>query len=121
MSDESRKLSIYREILELLLPHARNVETMSRLRRFISNVDLYVELELVHNVPPLLATSQFLRWDVYWLNTQARNYASACQRGARAYSERILQLIGELHCMVPAELRSELTWDGALSMQKVTK
>ena len=112
MSEDSRRLSIYREILELLLPYARNVESMNRLKRFMANVDLYVELELVHNLPPLLAHSEFLRWDVYWLNTQARNYAQACQREARAYSDRILLLISELHRMVPADLRAELTWNG---------
>lgn len=104
----TRKQEIYIDILRFLLPVARNYQTWSRWKRFVSGPDLYPELELMHNIPPLLEKAEFFRSDVHWLNTQAKMYAKACAAGERSYSSPILALIEELRVLVPDELRWEL-------------
>jgi hypothetical protein len=105
----TRKQEIYIEILRLVLPVARNYQTWSRWKRFASAPDLYPELELVHNIPPLLEVGEFIRSDVHWLNTQAKMFAKACEADPRFHSPSILPLIAELRTLVPEELRWELT------------
>jgi hypothetical protein len=61
----SKKQVIYTQILDLALPLARNVQTWPWWRRI--RFDLYPELELVHNVGPLLREPRFTIHDVYWI------------------------------------------------------
>ena len=111
----SKKQKLYSEMLDLALPHARNVQTWPWWHRL--RCDLYPELELVHNIGPLLREMQFTMRDVYWINCQACNYNTPrAVRVAPAYP--ILALIGELIALVPPELRPALTWHGADDVPK---
>jgi hypothetical protein len=111
MQPLSRKQQIYVDIIDALLPFARNVETWPRWRR-IFRVSLFPELELIHNIPPLLRASDIQIYDVHWLNTQARSYVSACQASERVSGDYIQDQICELISLVPDHLRSELLWSG---------
>lgn len=111
----SRKQAIYTRILDLALPYARSVQTWPWWRRL--RTDLYPELELVHNIGPLLREPQFTLHDVYWINTQARNYDT--QRAARdGISPTVLSEIAMLIALVPTDLRPALTWHGADDVPK---
>ena len=105
----SKKQVIYTRTLDWALPLARNVQTWPWWRRI--RFDLYPELELVHNVGPLLREQRFTDRDIYWINTQARNYS--VQRAVPAPgSAPILEAIAELIALVPPELQSKLEWQG---------
>lgn len=73
--------------------------------------DLYPELELVHNVGPLLRVPQFTVKDIYWLNVQARNYVEQCKVRGHA-GEFILVGIADLIALLPSRLRRQLEWPG---------
>jgi len=106
----SRKQQLYINILALVLPHARNIQTQGIVDRFF-DPDLYPDLELVHNIPPLLETEELTVYDVYWLNTQAANYMTACRIKERHHSEEIGGYINELASMVTGDLRKDLTFE----------
>ena len=103
----SRKQELYKDILELLLPHARNVQTWGVISRALKS-DLYPELEWVHNIPPLMSSDDVDRQDIYWLNTQAKNYLLACEKGERPHSGFVKSNIEELVKLVPSNLEGEL-------------
>jgi hypothetical protein len=70
----------YNEILTLLLPHIRNIETskgdaVRALREF------HYEIELVHNIPPLLEHEDYSVRDEAWLKSQAQSYMSNVKAG----------------------------------------
>ncbi len=109
----SRKQVVYTRILDWALPHARNVQTWAWWRRV--SVDLYPELELVHNVGPLLREPRFTDQDIYWINAQARNY-SAQRAVAAPVAHPVLEAIAELIALVPPELQSKLEWHGPEGM-----
>ena len=104
----SRKQGIYGEILELILPYARNVQTWNAWRRLSTN--LYTELELVHNLGPLIVHREFRDSDIHWINTQSRNYIAQCRQDPDTHPsyQRICELIRELISLVPAEFESKL-------------
>ncbi len=104
----TRKQELYIDILELLLPHARNVQTWGMLRRTFYS-DLYPELELVHNIPPLLAKGEFCKEDVFWLNTQACNYLEQLRKGDHPHCSAIKYDIQQLENLVPSELNESLS------------
>ncbi|UXI66774.1 hypothetical protein [Tahibacter amnicola] len=108
---QTPKQAIYTEILWWLLPDARNVQTMPWWQRL--RIDRYPELELVHNIPPLLRIGEVDVHDVYWLNTQAQIYANACQKGRRNHDVAMLALIDALVALVPDSLKSALTYQRA--------
>jgi len=116
----SRKQRIYMDIMSRILPDARNAQTLPAWRRLIDG-NLYVPLELVHNIPPLMAHAKMTRWDIYWLNTQARNYASACEASPSTGCRGILSAIRDLVDMVPSALRSHLQWNGPASSPKLAR
>ncbi len=104
----SRKQFIYAEILDRLLPFTRNVQTWGVWRRVFLN--LYSELELVHNIGQLIIYSEFRIYDIYWLNAQANNYIYECKRNPimhTSYNE-ISLLLEELISLVPAEFEAKL-------------
>jgi hypothetical protein len=112
----SKKQVIYTQILDLALPLARNVQTWPWWRRI--RFDLYPELELVHNVGPLLREPRFTIHDVYWINTQARNY-SAQRANREPGSLSILNAIAELIALVPPQLQTQLKWHGPEDLPKL--
>lgn len=75
--------------------------------------NLYPELELIHGIPQLLESPEFTMSDVYWINTQARNYSVIVGRASRFRSKSVLELIDELIVAVPKDLRDELSWFGS--------
>lgn len=109
-SKHSKKNLLYLEILRWTLPYARNVQTWRFWRRL--QVDLYIELELVHGIPQLMEDPGMTMADVYWINCQASNYARACRESDRPASEVILRAIEDLVSLVPAEWADKLAWRG---------
>lgn len=105
----SRKQIIYGEILESILPYARNVQTWSTWRRVFTN--LHAELELVHNLGRLIVYPEFRDSDVYWLNTQANNYVRQCSHSPNLHPEceRIRPLLMELIVLIPNEILHKVT------------
>ena len=114
----SRKQQIYMDIMFWILPQARNVQTWPAWRRLLHG-NIYVDLEFVHNIPPLMAHADMTEQDVYWLNTQACNYATACEASPRDECRTILSYIRDLVDMVPPELRGHLRWDGPAASSKL--
>lgn len=105
--ETSEKQRIYLDILSLVLPTARNVQTWSAVRRIRTN--LYPELELVHGLPPLIDNPEFSVHDVHWINTQGKNFIDHYRVNPnRFHSIEIAMKIGRLVALVPAELRTEL-------------
>lgn len=104
------KQSIYLAIMSIILPEARNVQTWPFFRRW--RVNLYPELELIHGIPQLLEDSCFTIFDVYWINTQAKNYWNEASRSRRFRSQTVLDLIDELVAAIPSELQGKLSWHG---------
>ena len=107
----NKKQEIYLRIMSILLPEARNVQTWPALRRW--RVNLYPELELVHGIPQLLENPEFTVFDVYWINTQAKNYSVMVSATSRFGSNTVLALIDELVAEVPEELQDKLSWHGS--------
>ena len=107
----SPKQRIYVRILEEILPYIRNLQTHSFWRR-IRYGSFFAELELVHNVGSCVANAEFTKADVYWLNSQAQLYVRQGRRDLPFY-ESICDELDQLGCLVPAELRAELTWNGS--------
>lgn len=105
--EPTEKQKLYQEILLFVLPMMRNVQTWPFLRRICYN--LYDELELVHNLPPLLLRPEFSAYDVYWLNIQARNYIVAAGRHRRFHYVTIVERVRKLLTLVPPELQAGLT------------
>lgn len=97
--------------MSVILPEVRNVQTWPALRRW--RVNLYPELELIHGVPQLLEDSNFTMFDVYWINTQAKNYWNETSESSRFRSQTVLELIDELVAAIPNELREKLSWHGS--------
>jgi hypothetical protein len=98
---------IYLEIMSLVLPMARNVQTWGVLRRAVT--DLYPELELIHGLPRLIGIPDFSMQDVYWINTQAANYIDHYKKNKERWdSVAIRNKIAILIGMLPADLRGEL-------------
>lgn len=60
----TRKQELYLDIMEMLLPAGRNVQTHSTWQR-LKNGSLYLETELVHNLPRRLLTPEFTEQDVH--------------------------------------------------------
>lgn len=104
----SRKQEIYGEILERILPYARNVQTWTFLRRVRTN--LYAELELVHNLGRIVTYPEIRDADIFWLNTQGYNYVCQCRIDSRKHvsAESIMALLKELANLVPSEVRQKL-------------
>jgi hypothetical protein len=106
----SEKQKLYLDILEMVLPYLRNVETHGFWRR-IRYGRFYAETELVHNLPRILVSPEVEIYDVHWLNTQARMYVSKGRRDFPFYIA-ICERLKKLFAMVPVELRGELLWKG---------
>ena len=109
----SRKQKIYLEIFVRILPFMRNIQTHSSWRRF-SYGSFYPEMELVHNLPPLLIPPEFTDGDIHWLNYQARIFV---ERGkeknhVHCFYQSIADLIKELFTLIPEEKKKGLTWNG---------
>jgi hypothetical protein len=107
----SRKQQIYYDILEMLLPAMRNVQSHSAWRRFTYG-SFFPEMELVHNVHRLLVTPEFTEYDIYWLNSQARVFTEHGDNPAHGLHEPVTSCISELFTLVPEPLRSKLSWRG---------
>ena len=107
----SRKQELYLDIMEKLLPAVRNVQTHSAWQRFKYG-PLYLETELVHNLPRRLLTPEFTEQDVHWLNSQGRMYVLRGRAGKNEFYESIVADIGELFKLVPEQLKSHLIWKG---------
>ncbi len=105
--EPTEKQKLYEQILSFVLPTMRNVQTWPFWRRIRFN--LYDELELVHNLPPLSLRPEFSVHDVYWLNVQARNYVVAAAAHRRFHYAGVVECIRKLRALVPPELQAGLT------------
>ena len=104
----SEKQKIYLEILFIVLPFARNVQTWPFYKRLFQ-YNLYPELELVHNIPPLLEHEEFRDEDIYWLNGQADNYLGTCKCKERALCSILTPHLKKLVSIVPNDLKDMIT------------
>jgi hypothetical protein len=107
----SRKQELYLDIMEKLLPWVRNVQTHSGWQRF-KRGSLYLEAELVHNLPRRLLTAEFTEQDVHWLNSQGRMYVLRGRADKNEFYEAVVADIAELFKLVPENLRTQLIWKG---------
>ncbi|MBN8741269.1 MAG: hypothetical protein BGP24_07870 [Lysobacterales bacterium 69-70] len=104
--EPTEKQKLYEEIQYFVLPMMRNVQTWPFLRRIRYN--RYDELELVHNLPPLLLRPEFSDVDIYWLSTQAKNCIVAAGRHRRFCYGTIVERVRKLLALVPPELHAKL-------------
>lgn len=104
--EPTEKQKLYEEIQYFVLPMMRNVQTWPFLRRIRYN--RYDELELVHNLPPLLLRPEFSDVDIYWLSTQAKNCIVAAGRHWRFCYGTIVERVRKLLALVPPELHAKL-------------
>ena len=109
----TRKQKIYCEILEIILPFMRNIQTHSAWRRFRYG-PFYPELELVHNLHRILVFPEFTEYDIHWLNFQARIFIERGDNPVHGFYEPISASIAELFTLVPEALKSKLKWLGPL-------
>ena len=107
----SRKQDIYIELLQLGLPHIRNVSSGSWWKR-LRDRSAYHESELVHNLPSLLNDPDFGISDICFLNTQAFLYCKDCNPNLSPLYNHHVSLFRELFKLVPGQLRDELKWEG---------
>lgn len=114
------KIEIYLEIMRVILPYVRNENSKSGWKRLLMR-DVYPELELVHNIPPLMRGGEVSETDVYWINVQAKNYADSCERTPRAFCDIVLCCIEDLVVLVPTELRCQLSWKGPSSSEALAR
>lgn len=103
----SEKQKLYNDICSLLLPHARNIQTWNWFDRLLKG-NLYPELELVHNIPPLMVQDEITEHDIHWLNCQALNYINTCDGYERAFSNTIHRNIAKIIKLVPDSMRHQL-------------
>jgi hypothetical protein len=108
--DISEKQKLYLNILERVLPYARNLEPHEPKQR-VTHGTFYPELELVHNLPRLLVCPDFQEFDVHWLNTQAKIFFD---QGRKDYPFRdaILDDLRTLFRILPDALKLKLRWTG---------
>jgi hypothetical protein len=71
---------------------------------------LYVELELVHGIPQLMESPDISIFDVYWINTQAVNYAKACRKSKRDFSEEVIKNIESLARLAARKFGDQVLW-----------
>jgi len=109
----SEKQTIYLRILELTLPHARNVEA-SRMHGDMleANAGLLLELELIHNLPQHCQWPEVRREDVFWLSSEAREYVEKGDKLGVATYTHVCRAISQLLSLVPSSLREDLEWPG---------
>ncbi|HDN60151.1 MAG TPA: hypothetical protein ENF20_09355 [Candidatus Marinimicrobia bacterium] len=107
MLEERQKY--YLDILALVLPYARNVQTWGVVDR-VFKLNLYPELERVHNIPPLVCNCNYSMQDVYWLNTQAKNDLIECDKKERPHSECIRANILKIANSLPVKLKDKLDY-----------
>jgi hypothetical protein len=106
----NKKQSLYLEIIKLLLPPSRNAQTWSAWKRLIYG-NFYIELELIHNIPPLMETREFTQYDIFWLNTQAKNYIYHCSKEQRTHSGSVIGLIKELVNICPDNFAEDICFE----------
>jgi len=106
----SEKQKLYLDILDMVLPYLRGVQTHGWWRR-IRYGSFYAESELVHNLPRLLLHPDIQERDVHWLNAQARIFVDQGRRDFPFYP-MICDDIRKLFELVPSELRKGLIWNG---------
>ena len=109
----NKKQKLYLDILDQLLPVARNVQTWGVFSKLFKG-DLYPELELVHNIPRLIKNKDFKSEDIHWFNYQASSYLNIIKLNDRYYSKAIKANIIELLSLVPESLKIEITIDNKL-------
>jgi hypothetical protein len=109
------KQLIYLEIINLVLPFARNAQTWGLWSR-LNKGNVYLELELIHNIPPLIRAQNFEVYDVYWVNIQAKNYFN--QSAERPSYNKIVELITNLADICPEGLAGELDRDFIYRLNK---
>ena len=80
--------------------------------------NVYLELELIHNISPLLRKSEFEIYDVFWINTQAKSYFNRAF-GRPSYA-RVVGLINELINICPSSLASQIDVTFLKQLQKFT-
>lgn len=107
----SEKQVIYLRILELILPHIRNVEA-SRLHGSISpaNAGVLLEAELIHNLPIHCRWPEMRREDVFWLNSEAREFVERGRQAGVATYDHVYAAIAQLFDLVPPDLQASLEW-----------
>lgn len=89
----------------------RNIQRCSAWRRATFG-SFYLEMELVHNLPPCLVNAEFSQEDVFWLNTQARMFVEGGGNRIHGFYDDITSCISEVIALVPESLKSNLTWSG---------
>lgn len=111
----SEKQKLYLDILEMVLPYLRGVQTHGFFRR-IRYGRFYAESELVHNLPRLILNPEILADDIHWLNTQAKIFYDS---GRLDFPFRcaICEDIEKLFKLVPKDLQPMLKWNGCKTLQ----
>ena len=107
----TRKQQLYIEILEMMLPFMRNIQTHSAWRRFRYG-SFYPEMELVHNLHRILVLPEFTEYDVHWLNSQARIFCKHGNNPIHSFYDSVVACIAELFSLVPESLKDKLVWPG---------
>lgn len=105
----SPKQRLYQELLLLVLPHIRNVQTHGAWRR-ARDRSCYFLAELVHNLPHSILEPGLVDHDFHFLNFQARSFhenASTCT----LYGP-VCRLLAAIFAAVPVEARERLQWSG---------
>ena len=107
----SRKQEIYLKFLGMILPLFRNIQSQSWRHR-LTAPRLYLDAELIHNLPECLVRAEFTKQDIWWMNTQVKLYVVKGNTKNCAFYDEFVVLIKELFTLVPENLRNELKWAG---------
>ena len=65
----------------------------------------------MHNIYALLKYENFEKYDVFWVNTQGKNFAEACKVNMRPVGYTVLPLIAEIVNLIPGDLKLLLDVD----------
>ena len=108
---KSKKQELYIHLASFTLASMRNLHTWRNRWLIWKYGNFLPELELVHNLHHLLVNPDFEVYDIYWLNTQAKQFVQNCSK-ERNYYHLVCNDIKELIALVPDNLKAELRWQG---------
>ncbi|QYM93160.1 zinc ABC transporter substrate-binding protein [Dickeya zeae] len=107
------KQEIYKNILDLVLPYIRNVQSQNAWVR-ARDRSCYFDVELIHNLSKNILDFDFVDHDIWFLNNQARYYFEKCSDDISPNYTQNVEYIKLLFKIVPDELKSRLSWGGII-------
>jgi hypothetical protein len=118
----SRKQEIYRQMLEMSLPHIRTVlgglqghSFFDAIRRGREGdeVDMAFEVaQFIHTILPSLFDEEFTDHDIWMMNTHAMVFTRSPIASRSPLYPPLMRLLRELFTLVPEPAKARLNWAG---------